>query len=88
MNKNNRIRQINTQAMSYYDEHILNIYLAFFRDVKGYSNWDDEEILNSTNDDDLQEFFTCMYDLLNARYLNTNHFEKDKLKKVKIEVEK
>ena len=67
---------------------ILNIYLAFFRDVKGYSNWDDEEILNSTNDDDLQEFFTCMYDLLNARHFNSNHFEKDKLKKVKIEVEK
>ena len=83
----NKVRRMNTQIMSYYDEQILNMYLSFFRDIKGYDDWNDEEIVNSTNDDDLEQFFICMYDLLQSRYFNTNYFNNDKLKKVKIEYE-
>ena len=41
------------------DQRIWEAFLDFFRNVKGYSDWTDEEIATSMNSDDISEF--CKY---------------------------
>lgn len=38
------------------EKEIKELYINWFRDEKGYNDWNDEEILTAMNDDDIQEF--------------------------------
>lgn len=39
-------------------------FMTFFRNVKGYSDWTDEQIAISMNKDDLNEYFTWVKGVL------------------------
>lgn len=41
------------------DQKLWESFLSFFRNVKGYLDWTDEEIATSINNDDLKEY--CEY---------------------------
>lgn len=45
-------------------ERIWEAFLDFFRNVKGYSDWTDEEIATSMNSDDISEFCEYITNLL------------------------
>lgn len=38
------------------DDKIWSLFTEFFRYHKGYTDWSDEEIWDSHNDDDIEEF--------------------------------
>ena len=44
---------------------IWNAFTTFFRDEKGYSDWTDEEIGGSMNNDDINEFIDYLKKSLN-----------------------
>ena len=64
------------------NKDILELYFRFFREVKLYEDWKDEEILMSTNDDDLKYFLQFIYDTLQGDYLDDTFFNKPKRKEV------
>lgn len=61
---------------------ILELYFKFFREIKLYEDWTDDEILMSTNNDDLTQFLQFVYDTLQAGYLDETFFQKPKRKEV------
>lgn len=38
------------------EQYLWNSFVYFFRNVKGYSDWTDEQIAISMNNDDLKEY--------------------------------
>ncbi len=38
------------------EQYLWNSFVYFFRNVKGYSDWTDEQIALSMNNDDLKEY--------------------------------
>lgn len=49
------------------DQRIWEAFLDFFRNVKGYNDWTDEEIATSMNNDDIQEFCKYIINLLGGK---------------------
>ena len=41
-------------------ETIINLFFDYFRNVKGYEDWTDNEIIFSYNDDDINEFLSYL----------------------------
>ena len=35
---------------------IIELFFIYFKDIKGYQDWSDNEILFSYNDDDIKDF--------------------------------
>ncbi len=38
------------------EQYLWNSFVYFFRNIKGYSDWTDEQIALSMNNDDLKEY--------------------------------
>jgi len=37
-------------------EKIINLFFDYFRNIKGYENWTDNDIIFCSNDDDINDF--------------------------------
>ena len=46
------------------DQKLWESFLAFFRNVKGYANWTDEQIALSMCDDDVDEYIEWVKKIL------------------------
>lgn len=40
------------------DDNLWDLFVKFFREIKGYQDWTEEQIDLSMNNDDIQEFIT------------------------------
>lgn len=40
------------------DDNLWSLFVKFFREIKGYQDWTEEQINLSMNNDDVQEFVT------------------------------
>ena len=46
------------------EQKLWEAFMAFFREVKGYNDWTDEEIATSYNDGDVKEFIEWIRKIL------------------------
>lgn len=46
------------------EQKLWESFMAFFRNIKGYDTWTDEEIATSMNNDDLKEYIEWLKGVL------------------------
>lgn len=58
------MKDIIVEYNNFEEQKLWESFTAFFRNIKGYNNWTDEEIARSMNNDDIKEYIEWVKEVL------------------------